>query len=133
MLLGIRLMHYLGFRRVYMIGVDFHMTELEQYSFGQKKAARNGRYSKENKMLEELKPHFEEHDFKLFNCNADSKCDVFPYVPFEDAIEECRNYVPKEPFDLTQWYDKGLAQKFCEKYDGKILTKDELRKKQNEG
>lgn len=132
MLLGIRLMHYLGFRKVYMLGVDFHMTEEEQYSFGQRKRARNGRYSKENKMLQMLKPLFDERGFELFNCNPDSACDVYPYVSFEDALDECKNYVPEEPFDLTQWYDKQLGQKFCEKYDGVILSKEDLKKKQNE-
>jgi hypothetical protein len=33
MLLGIRLLHYLGCPRVYMLGVDFKMTDEAQYSF----------------------------------------------------------------------------------------------------
>jgi len=130
MLLGIRLMHYLGFRRVYMIGVDFNMTDLEQYSFGQKKKARNGRYQKENEMLKQLKPIFDKKDFKLYNCNPDSNCDVFPHVTFEDALSECKNYVPDGPFDLDKWYDSSVAEHFDEKYKGVIMSKEDLRKLQ---
>ena len=110
MLLGIRLLHYLGCPRVYMLGVDFNMTDEAQYAFGQKCSARNGRYSKENAMLAELKPYFDADGFSLFNCNPESKCDVFPKVSFDDAFEDCKGGVPDEPFDLSEWYNKGIAK-----------------------
>jgi len=116
MLLGIRLMHYLGCPKIYMIGVDFWMTEEAQYAFGQTKNVRNGRYSKENKMLEMLKPTFDKHNFKVFNCNPETKCDAVSYVPFDEAFEDCKGAVPNEPFDLSDWYNKGTAKKYDEMY-----------------
>lgn len=127
MLLGFRLMHYLGCPRIYLLGVDFNMTEQEQYSFGQKTHPHNGRYWKENAMLKELKPVFDEHHFEVFNCNPESKCDVFPYVPFEKAVEDCRGAVPKEPLDLTEWYSKHIAEDHVSKDPRPIDLKEAKR------
>jgi len=112
MLLGIRLLHYLGCPRVYMLGVDFNMpSKKNAYAFGQEKDPRNGRYHDENQMLRELKPIFDAEGFQLFNTNPESKCDVFPHVSFEDALNDCRGAVPKEPFDLALWYNKDIADR----------------------
>jgi hypothetical protein len=104
-LLGIRLLHYLGCPRIYMLGVDFYMDEQAQYAFAQRKRPRNGRYANENAMLREMAPHASQRGLHIFNCNASSRCDVFPHVPFEEALEDCRGGVPSEPFDLAGWYD----------------------------
>ena len=45
MLLGFRLLHYLGCPRIYLLGVDLWMTDEQPYAFEQSKKARNGRYS----------------------------------------------------------------------------------------
>lgn len=120
MLLGIRLLHYLGCPRVYMLGVDFRMTDAEQYAFGQRCGARNGRYAKENAMLADLKPFFDAEGFRLFNCNPESGCDVFPKVTFEQAFEDCRGAVPDEPFDLADWYGKRIAEEQEEKHPDRM-------------
>ena len=109
MLLGFRLMHYLGCPRIYLLGVDLWMDEASPYAFNQQRSPHNRRYWKENAYLKELKPVFKEHGFEVFNCNPDSKCDVFDYVPFEKAYEDCRGAVPIEPFDLSKWYDKSTS------------------------
>ncbi|MFW5891009.1 MAG: hypothetical protein ACOCUI_02220 [bacterium] len=116
MLLGIRLMHYLGCPKIYMLGVDFWMTKEEQYAFNQKKNARNGRYKKENEMLKRLIPTFKKYNFEVYNCNPNSKCDVFPYISFDNAIADCKGGVPEEPFDLSGWYDKGICNNYEKKY-----------------
>jgi len=131
MLLGIRLMHYLGCVNVYMIGVDFWMTNEAQYSFGQVKNVRNGRYSKENEMLKMLKPTFDKHNFNLFQCNKDSKCDSVPYVPFDEAFSDCKGSVPNEPFDLSDWYNKGITKKYDELYP-ELMPIKELKKIQDQ-
>jgi len=120
MLLGIRLLHYLGCPRVYMLGVDFLMTDDAQYSFGQTAGVKNGRYAKENAMLAELKPVFDKEGFQLFNCNQESGCDVFPKVNFEQAFEDCKGGVPEEPFDLTEWYSKKILKRDQEKFPNQI-------------
>ena len=110
MFLGLRLMHYLGCPRVYMLGVDFNMNSEHPYAFGQEKKGRNGRYYKTNKLLKELRPIFEADGFFVYNCNPESKCDAFDYVPFEKAYLDCKGGVPPEPFDLSQWYEKTIAE-----------------------
>jgi len=115
MLLGFRLMHYLGCPRIYLLGVDFWMEKDKQnYAFVQEKSARNGRYKNENAYLKELKPVFDAAGFEVFNCNKESKCDVFQYVPFEEALEDCRGGVPLEPFDTEHYYSKSIAKKDME-------------------
>lgn len=105
MLIGIRLLCYLGCRRIYMLGVDFWRGQDQQYAFNQKAHAGNGRYTNEEDMLKRIKPHLEKKDIKIFNCNPESKCTVFDYVDFETAFQECKNGVP-ENIDLSHWYDK---------------------------
>ena len=110
MLLGLRLLHYLGCPRVYMLGVDFDMPKGGgQYAFGQSKSARNRRYGKANRLLSELVPVFAAAGFEVFNCNKESKCKVFPYRSFDAALTDCRGLVPeREPWDLSEWYCKGI-------------------------
>lgn len=120
MLIGFRLMHYLGCPRIYLLGVDFWMTEEQPYGFKQEKAARNGRYRKENEYLKQLKPIFDKEKFEVFNCNPESKCNVFKYVPFEEALKDCSGGVPKEPFNTEHWYSKSIQRKDLEQNPNKI-------------
>jgi hypothetical protein len=121
--LGLRLLHYLGCRRVYMLGVDFRMSEQSGYAFDQNRwpgacRGNNNSYSLANRMLLELKPHFDEMNYEVFNCNPKSRCTVFPYVSYEKALEDVRGPVPKEPFDMSGWYEKTMnGQPFNENDD----------------
>lgn len=110
MLIGIRLMCYLGCQRIYMLGVDFLRSQDKQYAFDQKAAVKNGRYSHENDMLKRIKPYLESKNIKIFNCNPKSNCDAFDYVSFHDAFENCKNRVP-DKIDLSEWYDKDKIKK----------------------
>lgn len=117
MLLGLRLLHYLGFRRVYMLGVDLCMQqEGDKYAFKQGKEpggvqGNMNAYKVINGMLTDLRPVFDAAGFEVFNCNPKSGCSAFDHVPFEAAIEDCRGPVPKEPFDLEDWYDWNRKKK----------------------
>ena len=102
MLCGIRLLHYLGCRRVYMLGVDFKAAS-DGHRYAWEKRGGSG-WRKMGLMLEELAPEFEKTGFDVYQCNPESECKVFPYVPFETALEDCRGAVPAEPFDLVEWY-----------------------------
>jgi hypothetical protein len=108
---GLRLMHYLGVRRVYLLGADFTMSADYGYAFEQARwpgAIRdcNTHYRVANPMCDELVPVFQKHGYEVYNCNPNSGLRSFPFVPFEDAVEDCRGLVPKEPFDLSGWYEK---------------------------
>lgn len=119
MFLGLRLLHYLGARRVYLLGVDFNMDPAApltaNYSFGEKRdrgacESNNNIYATAAPMLAELRPVFDRAGFGVFNCNPMSYLRVFDYVPFDEALADCRNGVPAEPFDLCGWYQKGERQ-----------------------
>ena len=111
MLLAVRLMHYLGVRRVYLLGVDFGMQGSERqvgnYAFGQAGSpnGNNNAYRVLSEWFAQLKPIFDADRFEIYNCNPESRLTVFPHVPFDTALEDCRNPVPQEPFDLTEWYE----------------------------
>lgn len=120
MLLGLRLLHYLGFDRVYMLGVDLSMDPSEsgdQYAFGQGKE-RGGvlgnlnSYRNINGFLCELRPVFDAAGFSVYNCNQQSGCSAFDYQPFDDALKDCRGLVPEGEIDLSGWYDKHPIKKF---------------------
>jgi len=106
MLIGIRLMCYLGCNKIFTLGVDFWRAEDEQYAFGQTASRANGGYKKENKMLEMIKPNLESNGVQIYNCNPESKCTAFDYVSFEEAFKTCKNNIEQEPFYLSGWYDK---------------------------
>jgi hypothetical protein len=115
MLLGLRLLQYLGARRIFLLGVDFHMSptagQHNNYAFGQSREpdsvkSNNTQYEITNDWLVRLRPVFERWGFGVYNCNQYSHLRAFDYVPFEQALEVCRGPVPVEPFDLAGWYEK---------------------------
>lgn len=110
--LGIRLLHYLGVRRIYLLGVDFNMNANAHYAFGQYRHdgainGNNNSYRVATKMLQELRPILEQSGLEIFQTNPDSALRVFDYCELEHAIEDCRGLVPREPFDLTHFYEKA--------------------------
>jgi len=115
MLIGIRLLHFLGVKRMYLLGVDFKGRDGMCYGFPERKRERNRRYKWEREMLELLVPVFERRGVELYNCNEMSSCDLFPYVPFDVALDDCKGDVGKEPLDTLDWYDKKLVWAEMEK------------------
>jgi len=105
MLLGIRLLCYLGVKRIYLLGVDFNRTETNQYAFNQNANPSNSRYIHENELLKSIYPSLQNNNIEILNCNPVSKCNVFDSVDFEDALIDCKNGI-QEPLDLSGWYEK---------------------------
>lgn len=112
MLLGLRLLYYLGSRRIYLVGVDFRMTPNEPYSFEQGKHgggcdSNNHQFEVVNGWLTKMQERgvFSRFGLELYNCYERSGLRAFPYVPFESALEDAVGYVEEEP-DLSDWYEK---------------------------
>lgn len=110
LLLGLRLLHYLGVRCVFLAGVDFRMTTTAGYAFGQGRdanavRANNNLYRSANDHLCQLAPVFERAGFHCFNTFRQSGLAAFPYMPVEEAMEMGRNGVPAGPLDLGGWYE----------------------------
>lgn len=111
MMIGLRLLHYLGVKRVYLLGVDFKGRNGRCYAFPEGKQERNRRYRWEGGMLERLKPELERHGIEVFNCNIDSACKLFPYQSFSKAVGDCKGSVPDDPLDTDGWYDMSAQQR----------------------
>lgn len=110
--LGLRLLHYLGCKVIYLVGVDFNMQagETGGYAFPQgrsKGAARsnNKHYQVVNECLKALRPVLEAAGVTVLNTNPDSHCSAFDYLPFEKAVEHAKALLP-EPQALDGWYEK---------------------------
>jgi len=94
MLPAIRLIHLLGFRKIYLLGCDMKMSETYTYHFDEQrsKGAVNGNMSTYDRLkseyLPQLKKYFEDERLEIYNCNPDSELKVFPFISFDDAIKE---------------------------------------------
>jgi hypothetical protein len=124
MLPALRILFLLGFRKVYLLGADFTMTEEYAYHFDEKreKGAVNCNMKTYKRMRDEyfpkLKPFFKEEGFEVYNCNPDSGLkDTFDFISFDDAISECTGKLGNVPNERT-W---GM---YCKPGD-KEKTKDE--------
>lgn len=116
LLAGLRLLHYLGIRTVYMIGVDFAMVPGRSFAWPDDPrwtkfiAANNRYYRYATEMLTELKPVFERAEFNVYNCNPNSQLRVFGYVPYEQAVQHCKSLMakllPPARDELSDWYIK---------------------------
>jgi hypothetical protein len=112
MLLALRLLIYLGARRIYLVGVDFCMTPGSGYSFAQARdaeaqRANNAQYLVVNQWLCTMQEAgvFARFGVKVFNCNPASGLRAFPHAPFTAAVQEATGVVEEIP-DLAGWYDK---------------------------
>jgi|SaaInlV_100m_DNA_2_1039680.scaffolds.fasta_scaffold21455_2 hypothetical protein len=124
MLPAIRILFLLGFRKIYLLGADFTMTEDYAYHFDEKreKGAVNCNMKTYKRLRDvyfpELQPYFKEEGLEILNCNPDSGLkDVFEYVSFNDAIEEATGPLGEVANERT-W---GM---YCKPGD-KDKTKDE--------
>lgn len=103
LLVAIRLLTILGFRRINLLGVDFKMEAgRSNYAFEQERTAsaiagNNQSYNIQKQRLAALKPHLDKAGIEVFNCNPESELKVFPYRSFEEAIDvatqDCRTEI----------------------------------------
>jgi len=110
MLAALRLLFYVGFRHVYIVGADFKMEEdAQNYVFPQDRTANsvkgnNSTFRILNDRFDATQPHFLEAGFHVHNCTPDSGLKSFPYVPYAEAVEmasaECSKVI-----DSAGWYE----------------------------
>jgi hypothetical protein len=100
MYVALRLLYYLGIRRVYLVGCDFRMADGQQnYAFAQHRtrasvASNNRLYATLNRRLLLLRPYFEAAGYQVFNCTPDSGLTVFPHLDFAAAVRQAGAVVP---------------------------------------
>lgn len=116
MFVAIRLLHYLGVRRVYLLGCDFRMTfDQENYAFPQARTRKsvqnnNNTYRILNRRFRHLRPYFDANGFEVFNCTVDSGLVAFPFRAFEDAWREATARMP-EPILTEGMYDRAQRER----------------------
>ncbi len=96
MLVAMRLLFYLGFRNVYLLGADFKMSSDYTYHFEQKRKSgslrgNNSTYRKLQQWFTELRPIFESEEFFVHNCNPDSALTAFDFIPLEEAVSKIQD------------------------------------------
>ena len=110
MLAAVRLMFYLGFRTIYLVGADFHMEDKEghRYAFPQArdpKAAKgnNNTYRDLNKRFTALRPLMEAKGLRILNCNPHSGLKAFDFADFHEVTNKIAGKY--EGFhDTDGWY-----------------------------
>lgn len=126
MLVALRLLHYLGVKRVYLLGADFKMAETYAYHFDQKRdkgsvSGNNSSYEILRKRFLLLKPIFDADDFLVFNCNKDSAIEAFPKISFDEAVSSSMKEIGGE-IDIANERTAGLYDT-KEKGDKKTVPK----------
>ena len=115
-LAALKLCYVLGFRTVYLCGVDFKMEEgIQNYAFEQERSpssvkGNNCSYNVNGKRLNELNKLFMRHNFRVLNCNPLSHLTAFPFISFDEAIEESSKLVVPYEGSLG-WYDGECKDK----------------------
>lgn len=112
MLAAVRILYLLGFRRVYLLGVDLDMTPDRRYHFAEQRTASSisgnmSTYSKLQRWFSLLQPFFLKEGFIVKNCNLHSKLTAFPHIPFEEAIDEATSHLGDYSLERTE----GMYQK----------------------
>jgi len=123
LLLGLRILYYLGARRIFLVGVDFTMSPENGYSFGQNRdsgaaTSNNYLFSVVNDWLCRMAENctFEKFGLEVYNCNEHSSLKAFEYVPFEEALINARGIVEKSP-NLALWYEDSKQAKIEDEVD----------------
>lgn len=108
LLAAIKLLIYLGVKRIYLVGCDFKMVGGSEYAFDQSKeqggrTGNNNAYKILAERFEALLPFFAKEGVEIFNCNPGSGLAVFPFIDFEDAIHRESDSFESE-WDIADWY-----------------------------
>lgn len=111
MLVALKLAYWLGFKKVFLVGADFKMSEdsnVSPYAWDEKKDDRGRRSN--NRLYQTLGVRFQalvkaKMPLEIYNCTKDSGLKVFPYVDFEQAVKECAEVCERQ-VQTKGWYVK---------------------------
>jgi hypothetical protein len=99
LLVAVWMLYWLGVRRIYLVGADFHMSGKSPYAFDQayepaQVGRNNSLYGWLNRRFREVRPHFERRDLQVRNTNRKSKLDAFDFVDYDQALAEVLTEFP---------------------------------------
>lgn len=110
MLAAFKILPWLGFTTINLLGCDFHMPvsrEAPAYAWAQEKDGRgrkgnNNLYRILTTRFAALKPVLDGRGIQVFNCNPRSQLEVFPKITYEEALG--RHPPMAEPSQMGGWY-----------------------------
>jgi hypothetical protein len=119
LLASMRILFLLGFRRVYLLGVDFEMSAEKRYHFPENRSPGSVRgnmstYAKLSEWFRQLQPRFLNEGFIVKNCNEGSKLKAFPFISYEAALAEASSPIGDPAHERTE----GMYQARKEKLAG---------------
>lgn len=82
---AIRVLFLLGIRTIYLFGVDFHQSRSHGYhhpapGYERRIAANNRLYGRMTRRLERMRPILETAGLQVYNCNPESRLEVFEKI-----------------------------------------------------
>lgn len=115
MLAAFRLLIWMGFRKVWLVGADFNMEEGRGYAFEQ---ARNSNSVKNNnrtfkalsKRFASLEEQLKRMKVRVRNCTQGSGLEVWPYQSLVGAVAEASRECSKQ-VDTEGWYDNKVQDR----------------------
>lgn len=142
MLAAFKLIFYLGFSKVYLVGCDFEMkwkrdNEQGAYAFRQfgwqsKCKGNNSAYQSLSRRFAALRPRMEARGLTVFNCTPGSKLTAFPQMSFAEAVKRASRE-PGKVVDTEGWYDHVLPGEKDRKGRPKVSDAQKERKMLKEG
>ncbi len=100
MLAAIRLLHFLGVRRLFLLGCDFRMSYgVDNYGFPQSRSRKSVRQNNQiyrtlSEKFKFLLPYFQKAKFEIFNCTPNSGLTVFPFLDLPTALKMVTSNMP---------------------------------------
>ena len=93
-----RLLHYMGFKKIYLLGVDFDMQEAIPYCYDRVKTKHavqqnNILYDTLKIRLAAIYPKLLDAGIEVYNCNPQSKLEVFPFKSYEECLNDSDSYL----------------------------------------
>jgi hypothetical protein len=95
LLAALKIAWHLGFRRVYLLGVDWEYRAAEPYFFPEDRTEKHARQNTQlfqtiGRYLEQLRPWFDRAGYEIYNCNPRSGLRVFDHRPLDRALDGVR-------------------------------------------
>jgi hypothetical protein len=92
MLPALRILHWMGIRTLYLVGADFEMNAQRPYAFDERSTKsranwNNRKFRLLNDMFHQMREHFSEYGFKVFNCATGGNLTAFPRIRLEAAVD----------------------------------------------
>lgn len=100
MFVAIRILYWLGIRRIFLLGADFNQTPKDSYSFDDPMPSGRAQYNTEkfghlDDFFNKLLPTFNRYGLQIINCSDPSRIATFDKVPFEDALYDVIQKIPQ--------------------------------------